>query len=78
VVLTADANEETKRRALHAGATDFLLKPFDHLEVLLRMRNLLEIRQLHWQLDHQRAAYEEALRSRSLELREAHAQESWS
>lgn len=74
LVLTADANEETKRRALRSGATDFLLKPFDHLEVLLRIGNLLETRRLHWQLDNQRAAFEEALRNRSLELREAQAQ----
>ena len=74
IVLTADANEETKRRALRAGATDFLLKPFDHLEVLLRIGNVLEMRRLHRQLDNQRAAYEEALRTRSLELREACAQ----
>lgn len=74
IVLTADVNEETKRRALHAGATDFLLKPFDHLEVLLRIGNQLETRRLHRHLDTQRAAYEEALRHRSLELREAQAQ----
>lgn len=72
IVLTADANEETKRGALGAGATDFLLKPFDHLEVLLRIANLLEMRRLHFQLDTQRAALEDALRERSLELREAH------
>jgi DNA-binding response OmpR family regulator len=71
IVVTADMNEETKQRALSAGATDFLLKPFDHLEVLLRIANLLEMRRLHVQLDNQRAAYEEALRARSLELREA-------
>lgn len=74
IVLTADVNAETKCRALHAGATDFLLKPFDHLEALLRIGNQLETRRLHRQLDNQRAAYEEALRSRSLQLREAHAQ----
>lgn len=74
VVLTADVNEETKRRALRAGATDFLLKPFDHLEVLLRIGNLLETRRLHRQLDNQRAAFEEALRNRSLELRDAQAE----
>jgi putative two-component system response regulator len=73
IVLTADANEEAKRRALRAGATDFLLKPFDNLEVLLRIANLLEMRRLHVQLDTQRAAFEEALHLRSLELREAHA-----
>ena len=72
IVLTADASEETKRAALGAGATDFLLKPFDHIEVLLRIANLLEMRRLHIQLDMQRAALEDALRERSLELREAH------
>jgi DNA-binding response OmpR family regulator len=74
IVLTADMNEEAKRRALSAGATDFLLKPFDHLEVILRIANLLEMRRLHVQLDNQRAAYEDALRTRSLELREANLQ----
>jgi putative two-component system response regulator len=72
IVLTGDGDEETKRAALGAGATDFLLKPLDHLEVLLRIANLLEMRRLHIQLDTQRAALEDALRERSLELREAH------
>jgi putative two-component system response regulator len=73
IVLTADANEETKRNALGAGATDFLLKPLDQLEVLLRIANLLEMRRLHIQLDTQRAALEDALREKSLELREANS-----
>jgi putative two-component system response regulator len=72
IVLTGDSDGETKRTALGAGATDFLLKPLDHLEVLLRIANLLEMRRLHIQLDTQRAALEDALRERSLELREAH------
>jgi len=74
IVLTADANENTKLRALRAGATDFLLKPFDQLEVLLRMTNLLETRRLHLQLDMQLAAYEDAVRERTSELREAQVQ----
>ena len=74
IVLTADANEETKLRALRSGATDFLLKPFYETEVLLRMRNMLEIRRLHLQLDMQRAAFEEAVRDRTDELREAHSE----
>src|SRR5438874_3148899 len=69
VVLTADTNEETKRRALQAGATDFLLKPFDHVEVALRIRNLLNSRLAHLLLDNQRAALEEAVRERTVELR---------
>lgn len=74
IVLTADANEGTKRHALRSGATDFLLKPFDQLEVLLRLGNLLEMRRLHIQLDTQRAALEDALHTKSLELREATSQ----
>lgn len=71
IVLTADANEATKLRSLRAGATDFLLKPFDQIEVLLRIGNLLEMRRLHIQLDNQRAAFEDAVRARTAELREA-------
>lgn len=82
LVLTADINEATKLRTLRAGATDFLLKPFDHLEVLLRISNLLEIRSLHVQLDTQRAAFEEALHARTSELRDVKVElektNSWS
>src|SRR5579872_7053805 len=47
LVLTADTTLETKRRALAAGAKDFLTKPFDVLEVVLRVKNLLQVRLLH-------------------------------
>src|SRR5829696_6007116 len=50
LVLTADITTETKRRALAAGATDFLTKPFDHVELLLRIGNLLRTRALHLQV----------------------------
>ena len=69
VVLTADTTEESKWRALEAGATDFLLKPFDHVEVALRIRNLLNSRGVHLLLDNQRAALEDAVRERTEELR---------
>jgi putative two-component system response regulator len=46
LVLTADTTEETRRRALSVGARDFLTKPFDHTELLLRVRNLLQVKQL--------------------------------
>lgn len=66
LVLTADSTLETRDRALQAGAKDFLTKPFDHTEVVLRVRNLLETRALHahlrdhnislqHELEHQRA-----------------------
>ena len=43
VVLTADASPEAHHRALSAGALDFLVKPLDQLEVLLRVHNLLTL-----------------------------------
>ena len=44
LVLTADATQPTKHRALREGANDFLCKPLDEVEVMLRIRNLLDLR----------------------------------
>lgn len=74
IVLTADVNEETKLRALNLGATDFLNKPLDHIEVLLRIRNMLETRRIHQLLDNRRAALEEAIAARTSELHAAQAE----
>lgn len=50
LVLTADATIAAKRKALALGAKDFLTKPFDHLETMLRVWNLLETRMLYLEL----------------------------
>src|SRR2546430_3139593 len=65
VVLTADTNEKTKRRALEGGATDFLLKPFDHVEVALRIRNILQSRPAPFFFANHRAAPDDALCERA-------------
>jgi adenylate cyclase len=46
-VLVVTAQPEHKLRALRSGARDFVSKPFDLAEVLIRVRNLLEVRLLH-------------------------------
>ena len=69
VVLTADVSEESKERALAAGATDFLVKPVNAIEALLRIRNLLETRRLYIILENQRCALEEAVRKQGVALR---------
>ena len=50
LILTGDASAESKRSALSLGAKDFLAKPFDPGEVLLRIQNLLETRSLYLSL----------------------------
>ncbi len=50
LVLTADATRDAKRRALSLGAKDFLTKPFDAIEAMLRVWNLLETRHLYKRL----------------------------
>lgn len=68
LVLTADSTPEARVRALAMGAKDFLTKPFDHDEALLRARNLLETRSLHLQLRDQNEVLEEKVRERTQEL----------
>lgn len=46
-VLVVTANPTHKLRALQSGAKDFVSKPFDAPEVLVRVHNLLEVRLLH-------------------------------
>jgi len=68
LVLTADITPEAKRRALLEGALDFLTKPFDAVEVVLRIKNLLRTRSLHLQLQGQNQLLDQKVRSRTAEL----------
>ena len=61
LVLTADTTREAKERALSNGARDFLIKPLDRTEVLLRTRNLLETRYLHLALKDENRSLEAKL-----------------
>ena len=68
LVLTADVTPGAKRRALSEGALDFLTKPFDATEVILRIKNLLHTRSLHLQLQKQNEALDQKVRERTAEL----------
>ena len=48
-VLVITAQPEEKLRALKSGARDFISKPFNLAEVLVRVQNLLEVRLLNLQ-----------------------------
>lgn len=64
LVLTADATPEARDLALSRGASDFVTKPFDATEVLLRVEHLLDARVLHLEERAARARAEEATRER--------------
>jgi signal transduction histidine kinase/DNA-binding NarL/FixJ family response regulator len=62
LVLTADVTPESRQRALSEGARDFLVKPIDATETLLRINNLLETRYLHLRQQEARVEAEHAER----------------
>ena len=68
IVLSADMTAEAKRRALGLGAKDFVTKPFDPVEVSLRVSNLLESRRLHLELRNNNDLLEGRVRERTREL----------
>jgi putative two-component system response regulator len=71
LVLTADVTPEAKQKALQEGAHDFLTKPFDKMEVILRIKNLLKTRYLYLQLQHQNEHLEERVQERTAALEKA-------
>lgn len=71
LMLTGDNRVEAKRRALSSGAKDFLAKPFAPVEVLLRIRNLLETRRLHVAVLRQNEQLDAKVRERTQELEAA-------
>ena len=74
LVLTGDLEPDTRQRALSVGATDFVTKPFEASEVLLRIRNLLMTRHLHVRLQRHNEELEDKVRLRTMELEEAQAE----
>jgi putative two-component system response regulator len=72
LVLTADITPQAKQQALSGGASDFLLKPFDTTEVVLRIGNLLQTRRLQLELQGHNELLEQRVRDRTAQLEAAH------
>ena len=68
VILTADITSEAKHASLGMGARDFLTKPLDAIEVMLRVKNLLETRFLQEQLKDHNELLEVRVRDRTQDL----------
>ena len=67
-VLVVTAQPNHKLRALKAGAKDFVSKPFDLAEVLIRVYNMIEVRLLHLETKklYERVAAEQKVSERLL------------
>lgn len=68
VILTADITSEARHASLGMGARDFLTKPLDAIEVMLRVKNLLETRFLQQQLKEHNQLLEVRVRERTQDL----------
>ena len=71
LMLTGNITREVKEQALAAGAMDFLAKPFNATEIVLRVKNLLHTRLLYLELQEERDSLEERVKERTAELVEA-------
>lgn len=70
LALSADKGTELRLRVLQSGATDFLNKPYESLEAVIHVRNLIEMRLLHLAVENQNRLLEEKVQDRTRELRE--------
>jgi putative two-component system response regulator len=71
LILSADLTPEARREALSRGAKDFVNKPFQQDELLLRIKTLLETRLLYLQIQSQNQLLEAKVRERTRELVDA-------
>ncbi len=62
LMLTQIGDNDLRFLALESGAKDYLNKPFDHIEVLLRIRNLIEVHLLHDRLREENKKLKEEIR----------------
>ncbi len=68
MMLTADDDTESRHKVLALGALDFLTKPFDVIEVTTRIRNMLQARMLHNQLESLNHTLEQTVQERTKQL----------
>lgn len=68
LALSSEKGQEVRLRALEAGASDFINKPYENVEVLVRIRNMIEIQLLDSQVRNQNKILEARVKERTKEL----------
>lgn len=72
ILVTALGDAASRRRGLDLGGNDYLTKPVDLPELLLRVRNCLQLSYAHRQIEQERAALEERVQERTARLRDSY------
>lgn len=70
LALSPEKGQDIRLKSLQAGAIDFISKPYEGMEVLIRIRNIIESQLLHKQVKDQKKILEEKVQERTKELRE--------
>jgi signal transduction histidine kinase len=74
VMVTALQGTQERVRGAAAGADEFLSKPYDHVELITRVKALLRIKRFHDQVTAANAALEQRVAERTAELEQALAE----
>ncbi len=74
LIFTADYTKQAREGALKAGASDFLTKPGDAQEILLRVRNFLSLRQMQKQLQQSSLDLERKVAERTAQIQASNDQ----
>ncbi len=74
LLFTSDTSQEARQQALDLGANDFITKPFERTEILLRVRNFLRMRAMHLSVQEANVDLERRVRARTEELTKARSE----
>jgi putative two-component system response regulator len=70
IIITARAERDARIQGLEAGAEDFLTKPVDHVELAVRVRNLLNLKLFHDLLRHNNRILERQVDEKTEQVRQ--------
>lgn len=68
LVLTAQPSDDIRLRALSSGAQDFIAKPFNYVEVLSRIKNMVQVRMLYERVRDQNQILDKKVKDRTRDL----------
>ena len=74
IILSANSENQIKREALQSGATDFLSKPVDPNDLILRVQNALTVKRHHDHLANYAVELERQVRERTRQIEKSREQ----